>query len=216
MNTFENQIDLELDWRFDELASIKIQIATTIRNSQAEISLLRAAWALLYAHYEGFIKTQVRAYLELIENKQVNRTILCEPLVVFSLKHEFNRLRSQCTDFELFHEGKLNFPTGMVTPIHFERNKQNEIKLPGENSLTVDAVQECLQLIGLSVKFVTTERQRLNALVFRRHEIAHGKKSLVRNREEYFEFARIVTGAMVEFAIEMVEAGEKLKVLGVI
>lgn len=216
MNTFENQIDLELDWRFDELASIKIQISATVRNSQAEISLLRAAWALLYAHYEGFIKTQVRTYLELIENAPITRNILCEPLVIFSLKRELRRLRSQCTDEELFREGNQKFPTGMAMPIHFERNKQNEIKLPGENSLTVDAVLECLQLVGVNVKFATNERLRLNALVFRRHEIAHGKKSLVRNREEYYEFAKVVTNAMVEFAIEMVGAGEKLRLLGVI
>jgi hypothetical protein len=215
MNPFEKQIDFELDWRFDELASIKIQIANTVRNSQAEISLLRAAWALLYAHYEGFIKTQVRAYLELIENSQASRAILSEPLVLFSLKREFSRLRSQCSDFELFHEGRQNFPTGMATPIQFERNPQKEIKLPGENSLTIDAVVECLELIGVSVKFVTDERQRLNSLVFRRHEIAHGNKSLVRDREEYYEFARIVTSAMVEFAIKMVEVGEKMRLQGI-
>jgi hypothetical protein len=51
-----DEITRDLDWREAELATIKRLVKqTNITVKQREV-LLRAAWALLYAHYEGFAK----------------------------------------------------------------------------------------------------------------------------------------------------------------
>ncbi len=52
----ERQVELDLDWRHAELAIFRelltLDTVTPVRKS----ALFRGAWALLYAHYEGFCK----------------------------------------------------------------------------------------------------------------------------------------------------------------
>jgi hypothetical protein len=54
MEDWDKQIEEDLDWREAELASFKILISSAPKGSVRESALLRAIWALLYAHYEGF------------------------------------------------------------------------------------------------------------------------------------------------------------------
>lgn len=45
-------LELDLKWREAELASLKRQAIISAKDSVAYRSLLRAMWALLYAHFE--------------------------------------------------------------------------------------------------------------------------------------------------------------------
>jgi hypothetical protein len=50
-----DDISRDLDWREAEIASMRLLLnRKDISAKQIEV-LLRAAWALLYAHYEGFV-----------------------------------------------------------------------------------------------------------------------------------------------------------------
>ena len=59
-----DQIQDDLSWRESELGSLKILLSRhDISNPQREV-LLRASWAMLYAHYEGFVKTSLTIFYD--------------------------------------------------------------------------------------------------------------------------------------------------------
>ena len=51
---WSQQLEEDLSWREGEIASLKLAIVAAVPSRRAP--LLRAAWALLYAHYEGFCR----------------------------------------------------------------------------------------------------------------------------------------------------------------
>lgn len=51
---WEAELENDLRWRENELAAIKFSIQQTEPHSVPYKALLWAAWAMLYAHYEGF------------------------------------------------------------------------------------------------------------------------------------------------------------------
>ena len=54
MSTWSDQIEADLKWREGELASLKLLAASADHGSDRQRAILRALWAMLYAHYEGF------------------------------------------------------------------------------------------------------------------------------------------------------------------
>ncbi len=64
MSNWYVELDKDLNWREAELTSLKVQLITTTKGTVAHKVLLRAMWALLYAHYEGFCKFAWDLYLD--------------------------------------------------------------------------------------------------------------------------------------------------------
>jgi len=56
MTRWAREIENDLRWREAELASLKAHAISTRSNDVAHKAALRAIWAMLYAHYEGFTK----------------------------------------------------------------------------------------------------------------------------------------------------------------
>ena len=56
----------ELTWRKKELTSLKLLSESSGIATDRQIALLRALVALLYAHWEGFIKNASSAYIEYV------------------------------------------------------------------------------------------------------------------------------------------------------
>lgn len=57
-------ISEDLDWREAELGSLKLMLARTDTTEHQRVVLLRSCWALLYAHYEGFVKTALTVFFD--------------------------------------------------------------------------------------------------------------------------------------------------------
>ena len=70
-SSIEVKIDNELNWRLAELAILKNEVRKTPVNSTQRTALMRAAWTILYAHYEGFCLFSIRQYLTEIELRKV-------------------------------------------------------------------------------------------------------------------------------------------------
>ncbi|WP_198013964.1 MAE_28990/MAE_18760 family HEPN-like nuclease [Desulforegula conservatrix] len=49
-------ITKDLEWREREIAAMRLLIYRPDLTNSQRSALLRAGWAMLYAHYEGFIK----------------------------------------------------------------------------------------------------------------------------------------------------------------
>jgi hypothetical protein len=92
----------ELTWREAELASLKLLVLDSSRGSVRELSLLRALWIMLYAHYEGFCKFAWDFYLENVEKVGVARHACCAPIARFSLAKRFSEVRGDTSMVSLW------------------------------------------------------------------------------------------------------------------
>ena len=61
-----DHISNDLAWRKKELSEIKALIETRRFSSQRHRALVRSGILILYAHWEGFIKSASRYYLEYV------------------------------------------------------------------------------------------------------------------------------------------------------
>ncbi|WP_433935430.1 MAE_28990/MAE_18760 family HEPN-like nuclease [Brevundimonas diminuta] len=61
------QIEADLDWRHAELAMFRELLTLNAGTSVRRATLFRGAWAILYAHYEGFCKTSLELLVEFME-----------------------------------------------------------------------------------------------------------------------------------------------------
>jgi len=79
-----------MGWRIKEISSLRLSAKGLSSISQPTI--VRARIALLYAHWEGFIKNASTAYLNFITNQGIKYEDLKSCFVVFGLKGYLNTL----------------------------------------------------------------------------------------------------------------------------
>jgi hypothetical protein len=206
--SWARQLEADLDWREGELASLKHQVVTAKSGSVAERSLLRAFWAMLYAHFEGFWRFALIVYLKELENSGIARAKCLEPLAIFSLRKDFREFRGQWSDqrcLEFFAQtlhGLLN------AGVEFDVDEDDEYVLKGKSNMYPDHLQENCDSAGLQTTLIQTHRTRLNVLVRRRNDIAHGQRATVKDLNEYQEYEDAAFLVMQELAIAIFEALE--------
>ena len=83
-------IDSEHSWRRKELSAIRSNIATA--KSSAKETALRAGIALLYAHWEGFVKNCAEAYLCYVSSLKLKYSELKDNFLAISMKAEINEM----------------------------------------------------------------------------------------------------------------------------
>jgi hypothetical protein len=66
------QISADLGWRESELGSLKILLGRRDLTKTQQAVLLRASWAMLYAHYEGFVKTALTIFYDEVSKRITN------------------------------------------------------------------------------------------------------------------------------------------------
>ena len=182
------------------MASLKLLVSDAEAESTRHTSLLRALWTLLYAHYEGFFKFAWDLYLGALSDARITREQATETLARFSLSKKFRELRQDLSSKSLWGCLASDFPTWMKEDLEFE------VGLETRNNLWPNVAKENSTKVGLPCSKIDEFQIELRALVSRRNEIAHGKKMIIRNLEEYQKYENAAVLAMHELAIAVLEA----------
>jgi hypothetical protein len=103
------QITADLGWRESELASLKILLGRRDLSRTQHAVLLRASWAMLYAHYEGFVKTALTIFYDEVCKRIGNCGVLPKETRANALLSVIKRIRSlpvieMLDEIENFHE----------------------------------------------------------------------------------------------------------------
>ena len=80
----QDALDKELSWRIFELSHLRKALALPGQKEQA--SLIRASVAMLYAHWEGFIKQSASYYLDYVNRKGLCANNASDPFIYLWLK----------------------------------------------------------------------------------------------------------------------------------
>jgi hypothetical protein len=203
MIDYANQIEEDLSWREAEIGSLKVLISTSDKGSVRETTLLRALWALLYAHYEGFCKFAWDLYLNALEKEVALRSKFKEEIACLSLEKDFKKLRGNLSPMSIWKFFSIDFPILLNEPAKFH------LKLETQSNLWPSVFIENAEKASLPQSMVNAHSNKIKTLVSRRNDIAHGQKMIIRDIDEYQKYENAALLVMHELAVGVIESIEK-------
>jgi hypothetical protein len=170
----------DLIWRKKEISDLKSLIETKIFSPSKHNALLRSGVTLLYAHWEGYIKTAATSYLEFVAKQKFTYEDLAINFVAIAMKTKLNKVT------------ETNKATVFTEVAHFMLTQMNQRSLihcedvvSTASNLSSSILCEIVCILGLDYSFYETKEVIINEqLLKRRNGIAHGEY-LSLDRQEY-------------------------------
>jgi HEPN superfamily RiboL-PSP-like protein len=168
LTQLQEALDAEMSWRIKEISDFKLATKTQPATSR---TFIRAGVALVYAHWEGFIKAASERYLDYVDNKGHIYLELKTCFAVFGLKGKLTLLSGsrkakrniEALDF-IFNEMKKPARMSMRSAIDTESN------------LTSKVFANIAESIDISLSRYETKFNLIDeSLVRRRNRVAHGE-----------------------------------------
>lgn len=188
----------DLIWRKKEISDLKSLIETKNFSTSKHNAILRSGVTLLYAHWEGYIKTAATSYLEFVAKQQLIYDRLAINFVAIAMK------------FKLNEASKTKKATVFTEVAHFMLTQTNQkSSLPYEDVISTDSnlsseiLREIVCLLGLDYSFYETKEVIINEqLLKRRNGIAHGEH-LSLDRDEYQQLHNEILAMMENFRTQI-------------
>lgn len=160
----------ELAWRKKELTDLKFLIDDHNQSKSKRSVLLRSGVALLYAHWEGFVKAAATAYLEFIAGQRLKNRDLALHILAVSARPTLNNAT-----------GANNITAHLQVAQFFIEHSENECKIPYKDAirtsnLNYELFQDIGLMLGLDLSLAETSRHLIDErLLKNRNSIAHGE-----------------------------------------
>jgi len=203
----------EYTWRITELSNFKNSIL--LSSGKAQEGMLRAGIALLYAHWEGFVKKISDFYYEFVSYQSLRIEELNDAFVGIALRSEIELL---------LQSKKLLQHSKLVKILMDEKQKQAyfSAKSPIRTSnLKYEVFEDICTLIGIEpslfeeryrVSFDRSIELTINEdLVKRRNTIAHGEYLAINIDEFKILYNTIVNGFLYNFKEIIMDAAQSKK-----
>ena len=163
-------LSAELVWRKKELSDLKLLIDDRSQSKSKRNVLLRSGVALLYAHWEGFVKAAATAYLEFIAAQRLKNKELAVHLLALSARPTLNNAT-----------GANNITAHLQVAQFFIEQSEEECKIPYRDAirtsnLNYELFQDIGRMLGLDLSRADTSRHLIDErLLKNRNSIAHGE-----------------------------------------
>lgn len=169
VSQLQDRLDKEFSWRLKEVADLKVTVKAN--TSLAQPTVIRAGVALLYAHWEGFIKRSSQDYLSFVSDQRLNYGELANCFVVFGAKKHLANIVGA-------RQSAVN-----VSAVEFFRTCAGErAELSTKNAVDTrsNLSSTVFENIALSLGVSTTPYDSYynlidESLLARRNKIAHGE-----------------------------------------
>jgi len=197
-----DSLSRDLDWRETEIASMRLLLLSDSISAAQKRVLLRAAWALLYAHYEGFCKNALTIFFDAAQVSGVPCSTLPDPMKIYALREALRGLRNLPNpDFlagiESFSVSHLD--KGAAFP-----------EVDTRSNLWPDVLVELIEIADLSPSIVNMHRAKLATLVARRNGIAHGENNMISEFAYYKSYEDAVYEVIYDLAYQVEERLQEL------
>lgn len=187
------EIEDDLSWREAELATLRIFVAKRDLKEREKHVFFRAAWSLLYAHFEGFCKFALTVYYDALKEKGLDIADLPLGVQCFALSRDIRSLRSLPT-YQLV-DTIQNFE------YQYLQRKAEFPDVDTKSNLWPQTLQELLESADLTLPSLADNNQRLSTLVSRRNKIAHGERDMILQYTYYQEFENATLQVMYDLAL---------------
>lgn len=188
-------ITADLDWREKEIASMRLLLSSPgITVAQKKV-LLRAAWALLYAHYEGFCKNTLTAFYDWACRSGVVCNNLPSNTKLLALDKKLKSLKN-LPNLNLIDEiAKFDSDSLLGTPQFPEVNTNSNLY----PNVLIDLMKDA----DLNIDRVLEHRAKIKTLVERRNKIAHGESNFIDDVSYYLTYEHSVYDVIYDLAFQV-------------
>lgn len=201
MTKHSDILEDDLRWREAELVSLK-RLAIVHNNNEVVLrATLRASWTLLYAHFEGFTKFCWELLLDHVQSERVSTGQLSKDFQLLALEKLFRALRGNNKSNALWDFYNTTLPTELRSIAVFP----TECRLETESNLWPNVFERECARIGVKSTTLESSRIRLQALVSRRNDIAHGKNMTIKSVEEYSEYEHAALLVLHDLAVQVLD-----------
>jgi hypothetical protein len=168
LNQLQEALDADMGWRIKEISTFKL--ATRVDRTNQKV-FVRAGVALVYAHWEGFVKAASEAYLNYVDNQGHSYRDLKSCFAIFGLKGKLVLLvesRQAKPNIEAF-----DFVLG-------ELDKTARLSMSSAINTEANLTSRVFANIATSLDIPTTSYETKfklidESLVQRRNKVAHGE-----------------------------------------
>lgn len=160
----------EISWRRKELTDVRYLLESAAGNRAREETMTRAGVAMLYAHWEGFVKAVAEMYLEFVCMQRCKNSELADNMLAVVLRSRFNALGAS---------NKIQAPMALIEFFRTDMEKRSTLPykrvIRTEANLSSTVLMEILKTLGLETIDYESKRHLLdNQLLAKRNHIAHG------------------------------------------
>lgn len=197
IRTKENLVDKigrDHVWRLREVSELKNLIEEPSISDVRKRVLCRAGIALLYAHWEGFVKKSGTYFLEYVASQRHNISELRSNFITLLVRGKIDKA-SESNKYSAFDE---------VTKYIID-NQSTRARIPVKNvintqsNLSTKVLKEIMWCLGLSYEVFETREKLIDLkLVGRRNHVAHGELIEV-DIKDFLEMTEEVLGLMATF-----------------
>jgi len=166
-----DKLSQDLSWRKKELTDLKYIIQLGSVSKVRKNVLGRCGIAILYAHWEGFIKISSIRFLEFISSQRLTNAELSDNLLSLIIKHKTSQL------IRTKKASSLHFVTEFFM---YELNDRSLLPyknvIDTESNLSSKVFREVVWCLGLDYSpYATSEKIIDEKLLGRRNHVAHGE-----------------------------------------
>jgi hypothetical protein len=195
-----DKVGSDLIWRRKELSELKGLVQETQGQIRSRV-IIRSAVALLYAHWEGFVKKSSAYYLEFVSSHRLPYGRLAPNFVALTLRAKFN---------ELAASEKISGANLLADFFCTSLNKQSNVPYKGavdtKSNLSSKVLQDILSALGIPRDNFSTRMNFIDSnLVNPRNHIAHGEDFNL-STQEYMELHDAVLSLLETYKNEVENA----------
>lgn len=131
------------------------------------------AIAMVYAQFEGFVKDALQHYVEFVEVQGILQSEATPCLVAYCWRPSFRKMRAKSglEDQIRFTEDRI---ATLAKPLKFGRTERT---IDTQSNLRFKVLDELAKTLGLDRTHLTSQKNKLEALVNKRNSIAHGDRA---------------------------------------
>lgn len=191
---FVDAVSKEISWRKRELTEIKSLVEMSEDEPLRQAAMIRCAVALLYAHFEGFIKKVSEAYLNYVGMQRLRNEELSSCMLAVVMRGQIKAAEAS---------NKINAHVQLVE--YFRTKALVRARIPYKNIIQTESnlssvvFAEILAVLDISpVTYAGKYKLIDSKLLEKRNHIAHGN-NLDIDFEEYTELHEQVTELLTLF-----------------
>lgn len=174
ISQLQDALDAERVWRLRELSVLRKKLVPSTRivgpENEDELALLRPCIAMVYAHWEGFVKSACGMYLEFVAMQRVIHKDLASSFLALAARRYATSIGATGASAD----------RAIVTFYRDQADRRGHVPYRGgvdtKSNLWFEVFQEIFDSLGLSWRQYELKSKLIDSkLVSKRNAIAHGR-----------------------------------------